>query len=67
VHVACIVSLEELLVNTPNKEPYDDHLKQITDFYGGDFDKRMLEAQLDVMAHPRGHTFLPNERETLST
>ena len=42
--------LEELLVNAANKEPYDEHLKQITDFYKGDFDTRILELQLDVMA-----------------
>ena len=37
-------------MNAANKEPYDEHLKQITDFYKGDFDTRMLELQLDVMA-----------------
>ena len=42
--------LEELLVNAANKEPYDEHLKQITNFYKEDFDTRILELQLDVMA-----------------
>ena len=41
-----VMNLENLLLKSANGEDYSEELENVTNFYGSDLDKKMLEAQL---------------------
>ena len=40
--------LETLILNTASRKPYDKQLKSVLDFYGTDFDPRVLPTHLEI-------------------